>query len=95
MKIAVWIVSILVGLVVIAWIGLQVQPKSFPAYSEVTKQFETVPLPDGFPAPVERFYRAYYGDEIPVVESAVLTGRSRRCVTLWRLPVERLPKLQA
>ncbi len=37
---------------------------------------ETVPLPEGLPAPVERFYRRLYGERVPVVRSAVVTGRA-------------------
>jgi hypothetical protein len=35
-----------------------------------------VPLPQGLPTPVERFYRQLYGDTIPILESAVLSGRA-------------------
>ncbi len=31
-------------------------------------------LPANLPAPVERFYRTVYGNEIPVIRSAVITG---------------------
>lgn len=36
---------------------------------------ETLPLPAGLPSPVERYYRQTYGAEIPVIQSAVLSGR--------------------
>lgn len=71
------LVAIVAGLILIGWIGLQVQPASFAPYPEpgaaVTK---TIPIPSGLPAPVERFYRAVYGDQVPVIESVVLTGRA-------------------
>jgi hypothetical protein len=38
---------------------------------------ETTPLPEELPAPVERFYRAVYGHQIPVIESAVISGRAQ------------------
>ena len=34
-------------------------------------------MPADLPAPVARYYRAIAGDEIPVIESAVLTGQAR------------------
>jgi hypothetical protein len=34
-------------------------------------------LPDGLPHPVERFYRQIYGENVPVLESAVITGRAK------------------
>jgi len=37
---------------------------------------ERVPLPQGLPAPVDRFYRQVYGDTVPVIKSAVITGRA-------------------
>ena len=36
----------------------------------------TVPLPAGLPAPVERFYRTVYGEDVPVIETVVITGRA-------------------
>ncbi len=35
-----------------------------------------IPLPDGLPAPVERFYLQVYGEEVPVITSAVFSGRA-------------------
>jgi hypothetical protein len=78
MKILVWILVIIVVLGLIGWIGLQIKPAPFDPASLPgdPPQMETTPLPDDLPAPVERFYRQVYGDEIPVVETAVLSGRS-------------------
>ena len=60
------------GLLVV--IGLRINPTPFPAYPARTPPLQTVPLPAGLPEPVDRFYRTVYGDQIPVIESAVLTG---------------------
>lgn len=68
------LLGVLVLLVVLGWIGLQIDPKSLPAYPERAVEFETIPLPDDLPAPVARFYQLTVGDQIPVVHSAVLTG---------------------
>lgn len=59
----------------LGWLGLQIQPKSFPSFPEKTGQLNTIPLPVGLPAPVERFYKNVYGDEIPVIETVVIQGR--------------------
>jgi hypothetical protein len=73
----VWIVlGTLIVLVAAGWLGLRVKPKPFPPYPERTPALETVALPAGLPAPVERFYRTLYGDRVPVIESAVTTGRA-------------------
>lgn len=57
------------------WLGLQVRPPSFDPYPERSPQLETAPLPAGLPAPVERFYRTVYGEEIPLIETVVIQGR--------------------
>jgi hypothetical protein len=57
-------------------IGLRIPPRPFPPHPEGESTLEHVPLPTGLPAPVERFYRELYGDEVPVIASAVVTGRA-------------------
>ncbi|GAB4574484.1 MAG: hypothetical protein Kow0077_21270 [Anaerolineae bacterium] len=78
------VVGGLVALVVIGWIGLQIKPAPFPAYPQRATTFETVPLPEGLPGPVERYYRTILDEprwdapvEVPVIESAVITGTGR------------------
>lgn len=61
----------------IGWLGLQIPPKPFPAYPEQTPALTTVDLPADLPAPVARYYKTIIGDRIPVIESAVVTGRGR------------------
>lgn len=65
---------IIIGLLLL--LGLVTQPKSFPSYPERSQQLKTVALPTGLPKPVERFYRAIYGENIPVIETVVLQGRA-------------------
>lgn len=66
----------LVALAGVGWLGLQIRPAPFSPFPAETAVLETVPLPGGLPAPVERFYRQVYGDTVPVVETAVLSGRA-------------------
>jgi hypothetical protein len=66
---------LLVAVLLLGWIGLRVQPKSFPDYPGETPALRQVPIPTGLPAPVDRFYRAVYGDTVPVIESAVISGK--------------------
>lgn len=63
-------------LVAALWLGLQVSPSPFPPYPVRTPALQTTPLPKGLPAPVDRFYRQVYGDSVPVITSAVITGRA-------------------
>jgi hypothetical protein len=76
MKIVLTFALVVVGILVLAWIGLQVQPASFPAFAQALGKLETIPLPAGLPAPVARFYRKLYGEKIPVIRSAVISGRA-------------------
>jgi hypothetical protein len=76
MKILIIILGILAVLFFLGWLGLQIRPNAFSAYSEKTPALRTIPLPAGLPVPVERFYHTVYGDEIPVLESAVIKGRA-------------------
>jgi hypothetical protein len=75
MKILLIIVCIVAALFVIGWLGLQVKPKTFSPHLEKTPPLKTLPLPAGLPAPVERFYKTVYGEEIPVIETVVMKGR--------------------
>ncbi len=74
-----WSVRIAAGAAVVVgvgWLGLRVQPAPFPPYPAPGPQLERVPLPDRLPPPVARYYRAVFGGgAVPLVESAVLTGR--------------------
>jgi hypothetical protein len=74
-KVVMALIGILVVLAGIGWLGLQVQPKPFPAYPEQTPAMKTVELPADLPAPVARYYETIIGDRMPVIESAVISGR--------------------
>jgi hypothetical protein len=76
MNIIITVVAILLALFLLAWVGLQVKPAPFPRYPQATGVLETLPLPTGLPAPVKRFYQKVYGDKIPVITSAVMTGQA-------------------
>lgn len=76
MKIILIIVCILAALFVLGWLGLQIKPKSFAPYPEKTPELQTMSVPAGLPAPVERFYKTVYGEEIPIIETAVLKGHA-------------------
>ncbi|MEZ4863486.1 MAG: DUF6544 family protein [Caldilineaceae bacterium] len=66
----------LIFLALLGWVGLKIKPAPFPAFPQPTPPFAMIPLPAGLPAPVERFFRLVYGEEAPVITSAVLTGRA-------------------
>jgi len=76
MKVLLIVVGVVMALGVLVWLGLKIKPAPFPAFAQGQPKLETVPLPKGLPAPVERFYRKVYGENIPVIKSAVITGRA-------------------
>jgi hypothetical protein len=75
-RIAIISVCILAALVLLGWLGLKIKPKPFPPFAGQSSPLASIPLPEGLPAPVDRFYRQIYGDRVPVIESAVISGRA-------------------
>ncbi|HEU0295283.1 MAG TPA: DUF6544 family protein [Anaerolineales bacterium] len=75
MKLPLIIVCILASFLFLGWVGLRIKPKPFPPFPGETLALQTVPLPEGLPAPVEYFYRSRYGENIPVFDTAVISGR--------------------
>lgn len=80
------ITGALAVLLAVGWAGLQVRPAPFPPATDGTEALRTTPLPEGLPAPVTRFYRSIYGDEVPVIGSALLSGRARLRIAGVSLP---------
>lgn len=78
------LLSVVVILILSVIVGLQVKPRAFAPFQPSSRPAEEIPLPDGLPAPVERFFRTVYGDSIPVIETVVITGRARmRPFGIW------------
>jgi len=71
----------------LVWVGLQIKPAPFAAFSAPTGDVRTMPLSTNLPAPVERFYRQLYGENVPVFETAVITGRGTMTVGGITMPV--------
>jgi hypothetical protein len=69
--------GVVVVLILLGWLGLRIKPQPFAAFPQQGAVTQAIPLPDGLPAPVDRYYRQIYGESVPVIESAVLTGRAR------------------
>ena len=69
--------GIIVGVGLLAWLGLQIRPEPFAPFPLPSSAPELVPLAQGLPAPVERFYRRLYGEDVPLITSAVISGRGR------------------
>lgn len=72
---------------VAGWTGLRVTPRPLPAVALEPAEAGSVPLPDDLPPPVDRFYRDLYGDEVPLIDSAIISGRGTMRVNGLTLPV--------
>ena len=84
MKVLLIVLGVIVGLGLVGWVGLRIKPAPLPAFEGAPSEPERVLLLVGLPEPVDRFYREIYGDTVPVIESAVLTGRARMRINgIW------------
>lgn len=68
------VIAFIALVIFLLWLGLQIRPAPFAALMQPNGNIETMALPQNLPAPVTRFYKKIYGDEIPVIKSAVITG---------------------
>jgi len=87
MKTMIIIIAIVGILIVLGWLGTQIQPQSFPQVEGQVSTTETVTLPNDLPEPVERFYSKVYGERMPIVQSAVVSGRGTMRVNGITMPV--------
>jgi hypothetical protein len=76
MKLFFIITVVLIVIILLGWLGLNIKPVPFSPHPEKTPALKTIPLPQELPAPVERFYKTVYGDQIPVIETVVIKGRA-------------------
>lgn len=76
-KVPVVIVMGVAALVAALWAGLRIMPRPFGLPVAPGPEPVKVEIPAGLPPPVERFYRASFGEKIPVVDTVVMTGRGR------------------
>ncbi|MDY7092657.1 MAG: DUF6544 family protein [Acidobacteriota bacterium] len=69
----------------ILWVGFQTLAPEFPPPEESGRGLGRQPLPEGLPQPVDRFFRQIFGgDQVPVMETALVWGRGRfRLGPLW------------
>lgn len=57
------------------WAGLRVRPQPFTSYPAATPRLTTVEPPVHLPEPVARFVRVALGERVPVIDTAVISGR--------------------
>lgn len=71
-----YVLFALVVLAILIYLGLKIRPAPYSPMDAPADPAPTVALPSNLPEPVERFYLDLYGDEVPVVETAVVSGRA-------------------
>jgi len=76
MKIVYILSGVLIVIAFVLWLGFQVKPMPFSDLPLEAGQVMTMPLPEGLPEPVNLLYREIYGETIPVIDSAVISGRA-------------------
>lgn len=87
MKIIAYLLAALISLFLLAWLGLQVKPRPFAPMAQTGPVLERMSIPAGLPAPVERFYRQTYGENVPVIQTAVLSGRGTMKPFGFKIPM--------
>lgn len=76
MRIPIIVLGVLAALGLVVWLGLQLRPRPFPPFpASAGGSGRTLPVPPDLPPPVAAFYAELYGTEVPVVDSAVVSGR--------------------
>jgi hypothetical protein len=79
--------AVLISLGLIGWVGTLVSPQRFPDFAGSEEAVDNAPLPDDLPEPVSQFYAKVYGEDIPILESAVISGRGTMRIQGITLPV--------
>ena len=76
MNMIISLVCMVFALFLLGWMGLHIKPNAFSAYPQQPMALKTISLPQDLPAPVKRFHLQIYGENVPVIESAVISGRA-------------------
>ncbi len=71
------LLAILIGFFLIIWLGLSIKPKPFSSLAASKGSANKISIPDSLPSPVKKFYSQIYGSEMPIVESAIISGRAK------------------
>jgi hypothetical protein len=67
----------MLALVVVVLAGFRVKPAAFTPRALAEGAMEHIAIPQGLPAPAERYYKTVFGDSAPRVETVVYYGRGR------------------
>lgn len=76
MKVLIFILIPVLAIITLIWVGLQIKPASLQPIAQEQPVLETIPMPDNLPYPVKRYLSLVYGEHVPVIKSAVVSGRA-------------------
>ena len=91
-----WFAAALGGALLLGFLGLLVKPSQFasPTKPESTEPVRLVSIPDGLPAPVDRWYRAEFPQGLPVYDTVVMRGTGTMRIAGIALPFRHLVELR-
>lgn len=70
----------------VVWVGLQVEPAPYPEIEQEPVELSSTELPEDLPAPVRRYFLEAVGEQVPLVESALVSGRAKLRLFGLRFP---------
>jgi hypothetical protein len=76
MQVLAFVMALIVVFILLLWLGLRLEPRPFPPYPQLAPELNYVSAPADLPVPVARFYRQIYGERIPLITTAVISGRA-------------------
>jgi len=82
-KVAIGVAGGFAALTGIGWIGLHVPPANLDMPHDAHPVLDMVAVPNGLPAPVQRYYDVAFGERVPRIDSMVVYGRARANFGIW------------
>lgn len=86
MKVILIILVVLMALIGVAYGGLFVRPGALQPAPMPARTPQTTTMPKDLPAPVARFFQIAVGDQVPIIESAIISGRGHIRLNGVRFP---------
>lgn len=73
-----WLIAVPILIVALLAVALRIQPRGFPPYPGAAKSpdWERVPLRVDLPAPARRYFEKLFPDGVPLITSAVISGKA-------------------
>ena len=87
LKIIFWIFGILITLFVIGIVGILIPDRALRIENLKPRDLGTFRLSDSLPAPTRDYYLAAIGQELPIIDSALLWGRAKIKLAGFRIPI--------